>query len=73
MSWSLDDGKLRYHPSEDLKKAASAEAIRIYAAAIQASRARQQVVGENSDYYVTLEQLEKICKRPPSPYTANPQ
>lgn len=32
----------------------------VYTKAVQLARTTQQVVGEKSDYYVTLEQLEKI-------------
>jgi hypothetical protein len=41
----------------------------IYQAANRLAMERGQVVGEKNDYYVTLEQLERLLTTPPSKLT----
>ena len=36
--------------------------IEIYTKAIELAREKNQTIGEKNDYYITLEQLEKIVK-----------
>lgn len=36
--------------------------IDLYTSAIELARMKQQMIGEKNDYYITLEQLERLIK-----------
>ena len=51
------------YSKEDIKNEGIMETlIKIYCQALEFSRKANQVVGENHDYYITMEQLERLIK-----------
>jgi hypothetical protein len=39
------------------------DSIQVYAQAIELARINNQTVGENNDYFITLEQLERLLMK----------